>query len=163
MPEFLGAEMVKNPSRVDRRDRDDDDVDALLEAEFGPAQTSGSMFGPAETGISRPADTGVPGGAGTTDAFDRVDTAKHTLRATSPTTSSPVLCDLTYESRMEANLYVSRTLIAETRCRIAVDGLVVAIERGARGFSAYDGDGARIAVASEVPLLLIELLERYRG
>lgn len=132
----------------ERDDTADTDVQTLLDAEFGPDPTS-----PA----ARP---------GSSSATERTETSVRGQRVVdhqTETQAAPVLCDLRYETRMEANLYISRTLLAEPRCRILVAGRIVTIERGEDDtFAAFDPDGRALAVDTQVPLLLIALLEQAR-
>lgn len=110
------------------------------------------------------ADLGSVGfDAAPTDVFDIVDTAvsRQVLDVPASTTAQPIVSQLTYDSRMETNLYVTRALLEQPTCRILMGDDVIQIHTSRAGVSATTPDGRPLAEAPEVALLLIELLRMH--
>lgn len=162
-------DMSRDRRRTTRKHDQDADTDVRrLMDDFEPAPTESDGFGRDDTGAAgrrrapAPPVHDVADDHRPTDSFDRIETSTEVdaSRVPGPTRDSPVLCELTYERRMEANLYVTRTMMAEDHCRITIDGEALTIAREDGFIIARNAQGRIVAAHREVPLLLLEILKQ---
>lgn len=99
------------------------------------------------------------------DVFETADTNVHQAVSSDrhPTAALPIVGELTFDTRMEICLYVSRALISADACRVVFRDRVLHFSKRGEDLSALADDGTLVAQADDVAHLLIKLLDSPPG